>query len=100
MQTHSKSRDVQLRWATLALSFFILLSCTALCTHIDKDCSDGNGHCSICLTAAGHKATVQPIAAIHRSPEFVVAAIAPISDPLVKQTRFDSSLYIRPPPLS
>jgi len=78
----------------------ILLSCTLLCTHIDRDCSDGNGHCQICLTAAAHKATVQPIAAIHLSPEFVITAIAPESDPLIKHERFDASLYIRPPPLS
>jgi len=100
MQAQNKFRSMHLRWAMLALSVFILLSCTVLCAHIDKDCGDGNGHCSICLTAAGHKATVQPIAALHVSPDFVVAAIAPDSDPLVKQARFDSSLYIRPPPLS
>jgi hypothetical protein len=100
MQALTKSRLVRLRWATLALSIFILLSCTALCTHIDKDCSDGSGHCPICLSAAAHKATVQPIAAIHPSPDFVITAIAPDSDPLIKQARLDSSLYIRPPPLS
>jgi hypothetical protein len=100
MEAQDKSRSIYLRGAVLALSAFILLSCTVLCTHIDKDYSDGNGHCSICLTAAGHKATVQPIAVLHLSPDSVIAAIAPDSDPLVKQTRFDSSLYIRPPPLS
>src|SRR3954452_14284845 len=100
MQRLARSRMLHLRWATLALSLFILLSCTALCTHIDKDCSDGNGHCPICLTAAAHKATVQPIAAIHLSPDFVITAIAPEPDSLIKQPRFDSSLYIRPPPLS
>jgi hypothetical protein len=100
MTAQSKFRNMRLRWATLALSVFILLSCTVLCTHIDKDCGEGNGHCSICLTASGHKATVQPIAELHLSPDFVVAAVAPDSDPLVKQARFDSSLYIRPPPLS
>ena len=101
MQTHSKSRVVQLRWATLALCLVLLVSCTVLCAHIDKDFGDdGKGHCSICLSAATHKATVQPIAAINRSPEFVIAAIAPDFDPLVKQARFDSSVYIRPPPLS
>src|SRR3954468_4199861 len=100
MRPLAKSRTLHLRWATLALSLFILLSCTALCTHIDKDCSDGNGHCPICLTAAAHKATVQPIAAIHLSPDFVISEVAPDSDPLIKLERFHSSLYIRPPPLS
>ena len=100
MQAQGKSRSIHLRWAMVALSAFILFSCTVLCAHIDKDCSDGNGHCSICLTAAGHKATVQPVVALHLSPHFVVAAMAPDSDPLVKQARFDWSLYIRPPPLS
>src|SRR5437868_11274743 len=100
MQAQSTSRIVRLRWALIALCLFIVTSCTVLCTHIDKNCRDGNGHCPICLTAAAHKATVQPVAAIHLSPDFVISAIAPDSDPLVKQPRFDSSLYIRPPPLS
>jgi hypothetical protein len=100
MQAQVKSRMGPLRWATLALSLFILLSCTALCTHIDKDCSDGNGHCPICLSAAAHRATVQVIAAVHVSPEFVVTELAPHFDQLIKQDRFISSLYIRPPPLS
>jgi hypothetical protein len=101
MQAQAKSRSIHLRWAMLALSVFILVSCTVLCGHVDKPGGDdGDGHCSLCLTAAGHKATVQPIVALHLSPHFVVAAIAPDCDPLVKQARFDSSLYIRPPPLS
>ena len=92
---------IQVRWATLALSLAILLSCTALCTHIDKACGDdGKGHCSICLSAAGHKATVQPIAAVHVAPELLVAPLTAESDPLIKQDRFVSSLHIRPPPLS
>ena len=94
-------RSVQLRWATLALSFFLLLSCTALCAHIDKaGGDDGNGHCSICLSAAAHRATVQPVAAVNVSPDFVVTELATRSDQLIKQGRFISSLYIRPPPLS
>jgi hypothetical protein len=101
MRAQTRSLPVSLRWATLALSIVILLSCTALCTHIDKDRGDdGKGHCSICLSAATHKATVQPIAALYLSPEIVVIAFAADSDPLIKQGRFDSSLYIRPPPLS
>src|SRR5205085_3642843 len=101
MRMQAKSLPVSLRWATLALCLVLLTSCTVLCAHIDKNWSDdGKGHCSICLSAARHKATVQPIAELHVSPDFVVAAVAPDSDPLVKQARFVSSLYIRPPPLS
>jgi hypothetical protein len=89
----------QIRWATLALSLLILLSCTTLCTHIDKPCGDdGKGHCSICLGAAAHG--VRPIAAVRLSPDFVIAEFSADSDPLIKQDRFGSSLYIRPPPLS
>ena len=89
----------QIRWATLALSLLMLLSCTALCTHIDKACGDdGKGHCSLCLGAAAHG--VRPVVAVHVSPDFVVAELTSDSDPLIKQDRFDSSLYIRPPPLS
>jgi hypothetical protein len=101
MQALTNSRLVRIRWALIALCLFIVTSCTVLCAHVDKPGGDdGNGHCSICLTVAAHKATVQPIAAIHLSPDFVITAIAPEPDSLIKQPRFESSLYIRPPPLS
>jgi hypothetical protein len=78
---------------------FILLSCTVLCTHIDKKGGDdGEGHCSICLSAVAH--IVQPVSAVQVAPIISVSTVTTVPDPLLKQTRFESSLYIRPPPLS
>jgi hypothetical protein len=41
---------------------------------------------------------VQPTAAIQVAPQLLASAVAPNTDPLAKQDRFASSLYIRPPP--
>ena len=88
-----------MRWALLALSLFIFLSCTALCTHIDKACGDdGKGHCSICLIAARHVVpTSQPALG---TPHLAVSELTVESEPRFLAQRFPSSLYIRPPPLS
>jgi hypothetical protein len=100
MQAQDKSRIVHIRWAILALCLLILTSCTVLCTHIDKNCSDdGKGHCSLCLSAAAHG--VQPRAAVQTpAPTLLVSDLILNADPLIKQERFATSLYIRPPPLS
>ena len=100
MQTAAKSRaSHHLRWLTLALSVLVLFACTAFCTHLDKAAGDdGKGHCSICLGATSH--IVQPTAAVQVTPQIVTAALTFDSDPLIKQHRFVSALYIRPPPIS
>jgi len=92
---------VHLRWGILALCLLIVTSCTVLCTHIDKPGGDdSNGHCSICLTVAGHRAIIQAVVVTHVSPDLVVTELTAHSDQIIKQDRFASSLYIRPPPLS
>ena len=99
MQTRATSRMTAIRWATLVLSLFIFLSCTALCTHMDKPSGDdGKGHCYICLIAARH--IVQSNQALSPAPHLTVEAFIVDIDPQVRVERFDSSLYIRPPPLS
>ena len=81
----------------LGLAFVFLLACTSFATHVDKaGGDDGKGHCSICLGATAH--IVQPMSAVQVAPVLLAAAIAVNSDPLEKQDRFASSLYIRPPP--
>jgi len=85
------------RFLVLGLAFVVLLACTSFATHVDKvGGDDGKGHCSICLGATAH--IVQPMSAVQVAPVLVAAAIAANSDPLIKHDRFDSSLYIRPPP--
>jgi hypothetical protein len=99
MQTAAKSRASHLRWLTLALSVLVLFACTSFCTHLDKAAGDdGKGHCSICLGATSH--IVQPTAAVQVTPQIVTAEFTSASDPLIKQYRFVSALYIRPPPVS
>src|SRR3954465_11663913 len=86
------------RILVLGLAFVVLLACTSFATHVDKaGGDDGKGHCSICLGATAH--IVQPMSTVQVAPVLVAAAIAPNSDPLIKQDRFVSSLYIRPPPV-
>ena len=86
------------RFLVLGLAIVVLLACTSFVTHVDKaGGDDGKGHCSICLSATAH--IVQPMAAVQVAPVLVGAAVAPNSDPLIKQDRFASSLYIRPPPV-
>jgi|SRR4051794_4459485 hypothetical protein len=85
------------RLLVLALCVVFLLASTSFAAHVDKvGGDDGKGHCSICLGATAH--LVQPTAAIQVAPQLVAAAVAPNSDPLIKQDRFTSSVYIRPPP--
>ena len=85
------------RILVLGLAVVFLLACTSFATHVDKvGGDDGKGHCSICLGATAH--IVPPMAAVQVVPVLVAAAVAPNSDPLIKQDRFTSSLYIRPPP--
>src|ERR1700704_2291064 len=97
MQTAAKSRASHLRWLTLAVSVLVLFACTSFAAHIDKAAGDdGKGHCSICLGATAH--IVPPMAVVQVAPVLVAAAVAPSSDRAIKQDRFASSLYIRPPP--
>src|SRR3954469_24787366 len=85
------------RFFVLGLAIVVLLSCTSFATHVDKaGGDDGKGHCSICLGATAH--IVQPTAVVQVAPHLVAAAVAASSDPFIKQDRFASSLYIRPPP--
>src|SRR5260370_18353499 len=97
MQVHDRSRAKQFRWLTLAVSVLVLLACTSFAAHVDKaGGDDGKGHCSICLGATAH--FVQPTAAIQVAPQLLASAVAPNTEARVKQARFASSLYIRPPP--
>src|SRR3954468_10434193 len=97
MQEHAMSKTRLFKCLALALSIVFLLACTSFAAHVDKvGGDDGKGHCSICLGATAH--LVQPTAAIQVAPQLVAAAVAPNSDPLIKQDRFTSSVYIRPPP--
>ena len=97
MQVHDRSRAKQFRWLTLAVSVLVLLACSSFAAHVDKARGDdGKGHCSICLGATAH--IVQPTAAVQAAPQIVAAAFTPDSDPLIKQDRLPSALYIRPPP--
>jgi hypothetical protein len=97
MQGHDRSQTRRLRWLTIAVSVLVLVACTSFATHVDKARGDdGKGHCSICLAATSH--IVQPTAAVQVAPQIVAAAFTPESDPLIKQDRFASALYIRPPP--
>ena len=99
MQTAAKSRASHFRWLALGVSVLVLLACTSFCTHIHKAAGDdGKGHCSICLGATSH--IVQPAAAVQVTPQIVTAAFTADSDALIKQDRFVSALYIRPPPVS
>jgi len=85
------------RLLVFGLAFVVLLACTSFATHVDKvGGDDGKGHCSICLGATAH--IVQPISAVQVAPVLVAAAMAANFDPLTKQDRLASSLYIRPPP--
>jgi hypothetical protein len=85
------------RFLVLGLAFVVLLACSSFATHVDKvGGDDGKGHCSICLGATAH--IVQPMTSVLVAPLLVSAAIAASADPLIKQDRFASSLYIRPPP--
>src|SRR5436305_13188791 len=85
------------RFFVLGLAIVVLVSCTSFAAHVDKaGGDDGKGHCSICLGATAH--IVQPTAAIEIQPQVFTASIAPASDSSIKQDRFASSLYIRPPP--
>jgi hypothetical protein len=95
LQTIASQRRA--KFLVLGLAFVVLLACTSFATHVDKvGGDDGKGHCSICLGATAH--IVPPMAVVQAAPALVAAAVAPSSDPLVKQDRFASSLYIRPPP--
>jgi len=97
MQVHDRSRAKQFRWLTLAVSVLVLLACSSFAAHVDKARGDdGKGHCSICLGATAH--IVQPAAATQVSPQLVAADFTPAFDPIIKQDRFASALYIRPPP--
>src|SRR5258708_11281 len=97
MHVHDSSRANQFRWLTLVVSVLVLLACTSFAAHVDKARGDdGKGHCSICLAATSH--IVQPTAAVQLAPQIVAAAFTPDPDPLTKQDRLPSALYIRPPP--
>jgi hypothetical protein len=85
------------KFLALALAVVFLLACTSYATHLDKAAGDdGKGHCSICLSATAH--IVQPMAVLPVAPQMVASAAAANYDPLIKQDRFVSSHYIRPPP--
>src|SRR3954464_9789970 len=85
------------RFLVLGLAFIVLLACTSFAAHFDKaGGDDGKGHCSICLGATAH--IVQPVAALPIAPQLVTTKFSAAPDPLVKQSLFASSLYIRPPP--
>jgi hypothetical protein len=99
MRERASSAGFRLRVATLVFSVLVLLACTSFCTHIDKaGGDDGKGHCSICLSATAHVSV--PAASIHLAPQLLSTDLSPRHDPPAKSDRFDSSLYIRPPPLS
>jgi|1185.fasta_scaffold50261_2 hypothetical protein len=85
------------KFLVLGLALVFVLACTSFAAHVDKAAGDdGKGHCSICLGGTAH--IVPPMAVVQVAPVLVAAAVAPSSDPLIKQDRFASSLYIRPPP--
>src|SRR5256885_5705382 len=97
MQVHAMRRGKLFKCLALALSIVFLLACSSFAAHVDKPRGDdGKGHCSICLGATAH--IVQPTAAVQVAPQIVAAAFTPDSDPLIKQDRLPSALYIRPPP--
>jgi hypothetical protein len=97
MQVQAMPKGKPFKCLALALSIVFLLACTSFAAHVDKaGGDDGKGHCSICLGATAH--IVQPTAAIEIQPQVFTAWIASAADPSIKQDRFASSLYIRPPP--
>jgi|SRR3954468_4244209 hypothetical protein len=97
MQVHAMSKTRFFKCLALALSIVFLLACTSFAAHVDKaGGDDGKGHCSICLGATAH--IVQPVTPIPTAPQLATARFTATTDPLMKQGRFDSSLYIRPPP--
>src|SRR3954454_9380003 len=97
MQVQAISRPKMLKCLALVLCVVFLLACTSFAAHVDKaGGDDGKGHCSICLGATAH--IVQPVTPIPTAPLLATARFTATTDPLMKQGRFDSSLYIRPPP--
>ena len=81
----------------LILCVVFLLACTSFAAHVDRvGGDDGKGHCSICLGATAH--IVQPVTPVASAPQLATSRFTATSDTLVAQDRFESSLYIRPPP--
>lgn len=99
MHVQAIASQQRAKFLVLVLAFVVLLACNSFATHVDKaGGDDGKGHCSICLGATAH--IVQPMAAVQVEPALVAAAVTPNSETLIKQDRFASSVYIRPPPAS
>jgi hypothetical protein len=81
----------------LVLSVVFLLACTSFAAHVDRvGGDDGKGHCSICLGATAH--IVQPVTPVSNAPQLITSRFTATPDALVALDRFESSLYIRPPP--
>jgi hypothetical protein len=97
MQVQAISRSKTLKCLALVLSVVFLLACTSFAAHVDRaGGDDGKGHCSICLGATAH--IVQPVTPIASAPQLITSRFTATSDALVSLDRFESSLYIRPPP--
>ncbi len=86
-----------LKCLALVLSVVFLLACTSFAAHVDRaGGDDGKGHCSICLGATAH--IVQPVTPVASAPQLITSRFTATLDTLVTLDRFESSLYIRPPP--
>src|SRR3954464_9129076 len=97
MQVQAISRPKVMKCLALALSIVLLLACTSFAAHVDRaGGDDGKGHCSICLGATAH--IVQPVTPVASAPQLITSRFTATPDTLVAADRFQSSLYIRPPP--
>src|SRR3954471_13737261 len=97
MQEHAMSKTRLFKCLALALSIVFLLACTSFAAHVDRaGGDDGKGHCSICLGATAH--IVQPVSPVATAPQLIPSRFTATSDTLVALARYESSLYIRPPP--
>src|SRR3954465_2949598 len=97
MQVQAISRPKMMKCLALVLSIVFLLACTSFAAHVDRaGGDDGKGHCSICLGATAH--IVQPVTPIASAPQLITSRFTASSDTLVAVDRFESPLYIRPPP--
>jgi|1185.fasta_scaffold492180_1 hypothetical protein len=97
MHVQAISRPKLLKCLALVLSVVFLLACTSFAAHVDRaGGDDGKGHCSICLGATAH--IVQPVTPVATAPQLIPSRFTATSDTLVALARYESSLYIRPPP--
>src|SRR3954454_14021903 len=85
------------KFLVVGLAVVFLLACTSFAAHVDRAAGDdGKGHCSICLGATAH--IVQPVTPVANAPQLITSRFTATPDALVALDRFESSLYIRPPP--